>query len=439
MTAGLLRSRRAGVGALTLGVVLLLTPVGVWAQSGSSAGLFNMSAEAAGMSIAFGDPASQPYPVAAGTVPETFATLSTGPSGYALSSVAWPGPLLANAGSLAGLLLPACVPQAGVCTPKPDSQTTNLANYPVRAEAQSPGGTGAQTMGPMTARVEGATSDASASAADFDSTGFVSSAKTSTHSRSYIDGDRAISLAESTTSGVEVAGGVVKMSSVRSFVKISSDGRTTSIERRMIVQGLEIDGHPATIDSKGVHVEGQGGDPAPAVIEPLNKNLLAPFGIEVFLTRPVEERRAGGEAVANTGALVVLWKLGDSGEQIVVSLGGAGAHVQASPGFAVFLDGGVTVAPAAFGGPSGTIGAAAVKEAAAAGGGSPRAGFVPQAPAAAAAPAIVTQPASGQFRGVPPGWVVVGVLGGVLIGFGLRRVQTGGLVPVGACEKERTA
>jgi hypothetical protein len=429
-----IRSRRAGVLGIVLGIVLLVLPVGVWAQTQSpkTVGLFNMSAEAAGMSVRFGDPTEEPYPVAGGTVPETFSTLSTGPSGYALSSAAWPGPLLANAGSLANLLLPACVPQAGVCSPKPDSETTNLANYPVRAEAQSPGGRGEETVGPMTARVEGANADAIAAVTDFDSTGIVTSARTSTHSRSFIDGDRAVSLGESTVSGTELAGGVVKISSVRSAARISSDGAMTTVERSMIVQGLEIDGHAATVDEDGVHVEGEGGDPGAEVTGPVNENILAPFGMEMFLTRPREERKAGGEAVVHTGALVVLWTLGDSGQQILVTLGGAGAHVQASPGFLVSLGDGVVPPAPAFGGPSGTIGAESLN-----GGNAPAApsgGFTPQLPERSLR-ALGAEPA-GSFEGIAPGWVIVGVLGGILIGLGLRRVQAGGLVAAGACENE---
>jgi hypothetical protein len=414
---------------------MLVLPIAVWAQSPPSAGLFNMTAEASGVSMTFGDPTQQPYPVAAGTVPETSTTLGTGPSGYALASVAWPGPLLGNAGSLAGLLLPACAPVAGVCTPKPDSDVTNLANYPVRAEARSSGGHDETTVGPMTARVDGPSSDAFATATDFDATGLVSSARTATHSRSYVDGGNAISSGESVVSGIELAGGVVKMSSVRSFAKITSDGERSTIERTMTVQGLEIDGHPASIDEKGVHVEGEGGDPGSEVTEPLNENLLAPFGMEMFLTRPLVEKRSGGEAAVNTGSLVVLWKLGDSGQQIILSIGGAGAHVQASPNFLALIDqGGELSAPAPpIGAPSGTIGGEAA--AAAAPGAPSGADFAPQLPQRSFG-TLATEPAS-DFQGVAPGWVVVAVLGGVLVGFGLRRIQTAGLVPVGACENGR--
>src|SRR5258708_13093100 len=58
-------------------------------------------------------------------VPESSAYLSYGPVGYGLSSVAWPGPLAANAGSLILVLQPNAPPQA------------TALNSPVRAEARS--------------------------------------------------------------------------------------------------------------------------------------------------------------------------------------------------------------------------------------------------------------------------------------------------------------
>lgn len=436
------RSRRTGLVAIALGAALVLSPVAVWAQSigtPSGAGLFNMSADASGMALTFGNPAEEPYPVAGGVVPQTFTTLTTGPSGYALSSVAWPGPLLANAGSLAGLLLPACAPVGGVCTPKPDSETTALVNYPVRAEAQSPGGLGEENVGPMSARAEGATSEAKVSVSDFDSTGLVSAARTSTRSRTYVEDDKAISIGESVLSGVEVAGGLVKMSSVRSLAKVVSDGVTTTIERKMTIEGLEIDGHTATIDEEGVHFEGEGGDPGSEVTGPLNEELLSHFGMEMFLTRPLEERRSGGEARVKTGSLVVLWKLGDSGQEVLVSLGGAGAHVQASPGFAELLEGGavsdVPVAPA-FGGPSGEIGGQASQGNVPAGDAQDFEPSLPQQQASGRP--LGFEPASERFRGIAPGWVVTALFGGLMIGFGLRRVRAAAFVGAGGCVNERS-
>src|SRR5688572_10406132 len=105
-----MRRRRAGAAIAAAGLVLLATPVAVWAQAEQFTGFYNLTAEASGMAVIFGNPETQPYPTAAGQVPETQATLSNGPSAYALSSVAWPGPLLANAGSLSNVLFPLCIP-----------------------------------------------------------------------------------------------------------------------------------------------------------------------------------------------------------------------------------------------------------------------------------------------------------------------------------------
>ena len=62
-------------------------------------------------------------PVFQAGLPEAQATLSAGPSSYALASLAWPGPLVADLGR--------AVAQGGQDVPIPP--------YPVRAEAHNPG------------------------------------------------------------------------------------------------------------------------------------------------------------------------------------------------------------------------------------------------------------------------------------------------------------
>src|SRR5207248_10759003 len=101
-------SRRTGVLLLVAGVVLLATPVMAAAAPTDSSssdqpqiGLYDVTAESTGIGAPMGDPSSQPYPVAAGLVPNALAQLSAGPSGHALATMMWPGPLAGNAGTLA--------------------------------------------------------------------------------------------------------------------------------------------------------------------------------------------------------------------------------------------------------------------------------------------------------------------------------------------------
>jgi len=436
-----------------------MAPVVAWAdttgsdQAPSFAG-FSLSAEANGIGAVFGNPASQPYPVAGGQVPETLATLSTGPVGYALASAAWPGPLLSNAGSLAGVLLPLCVPNGqGVCSPKPDPQTLALANYPVRAEASSPAGNEEQTLGPMSARSAGNNAEASVSLADFSSAGVVSAGRVTTASKSFIGNNGlATATADSTVAGLTAAEGAVHIDAVHSYVKATTDGVKLSRGRQLTVEGLTVEGHKATVDESGVHFDNQGGpNPANPAIDGANK-ALAGFGITMFLTHPRDDTDKGGTIREDSGALAILWQIpGSGGEQVLISLGGVGVVAQATPALEFGLPdlsalpggseaesgttppNGPTVAPSASV-PSAVPGALLGNEA------------LPYTPSAgthrggrATRRVPVGLAAHVGFAGTPLALVLLAFAGAILIGAGLRRMQNAALVPAhrGGCPLTR--
>src|SRR4051812_20685781 len=176
-------------------MVLLATPVVAAAQTNDSSpsiGFYDVTAEATGIGASVGDPTSQPYPLAAGLVPNSVAQAGAGPSGHALSSIAWPGPLAGNAGSLANV----------IGTPLPPEVVSN-GNDPVKAEAQSAGGgRDEQTVGPMSAVVDGDTVEAKAAVADFSAPGLVSAARVVTKSRDFTDSGKIVAVAESNLQGV---------------------------------------------------------------------------------------------------------------------------------------------------------------------------------------------------------------------------------------------
>lgn len=436
------RSTRTGLALVIAGVVLAVAPVAVHAQTGDGGGgtllSFGLSAESSGVAATFGNPAREPFPVAAVIVPESLTKLDTGPTGFALSSAAYPGPLLANAGTLANLLLPLCDPSGQACAPKPPPEAVNAANYPLRAQASSPGGTSEDTLGPMHAFAEGDETLARSTIADFGSSGIVSAGRIETISRSFLDDGDGVAFAESVLEDVSVAGGQVTLESLRSRVRVVTDGETSDVERELTVTGLEVGGQAATIDEEGVHFGDQGGEnPAHEVVDPTNEELLSHFGIEVFLTRPVEERSEGGVARAHTGSLVVVWKLGDSGQEIVVSLGGAAGRARGAGGLASggAPDVGGFFNPPFVGNPAAGDGSGGVQVS----GGtmfppSPRVG---QAPAPQAAPGSAPTPSVGldatfarEFaKGVTPGWALVWLLSAALVGMGLHRLRSGILDP----------
>jgi len=446
-------TRRAGAVLVVLGVVLLATPLAVWGQTATDEEPaftgFSLEADASGMSIIFGNPDSAPYPLGLGTVPSTVSSLGTGPNGFAQSSAAWPGPLVSNAGSLAATLLPLCDPTGhGICTPKPDSNTLALANYPVRAEAASPAGPNDAAMGPMYAHAKDNASSANATVTDFASNGLVSSSRVTSVSRTFVNGNTATSIGETVIGGISAAGGVIKIDSIHTIAKVVTDGVKSTRTRQITVAGLEINGQKATVDESGVHFAGQGADnPLNPAVEQFNQ-AFKDSGIEMFLTKPLVDTDKDGTVRLNTGALAIWWKIPNSGGyQAIITLGGSGVVSQATAGTTLALpdlSGGAGLQTG--GGGAGGIASGSAGSVLPAGG--VGAGLTLGAPAAAASAlpsgsatqrtTLATAPVAGHvgFDGIAVILVIAALLGAVLAGFGLGRLQLLALAPArgGACQ-----
>jgi hypothetical protein len=446
--------RRSGIVVLVAGLVLLATPLAVWGQAADEAPAFtgfSLEADASGMSIIFGSPDSQPYPLGLGTVPSTLATLATGPSGFAQSSAAWPGPLIGNAGSLAGVVLPLCVPDGnGVCTPKPDSATTALLNYPVRAEASSPAGQSDDAQGPLYAHSKDNASSANATVTDFSSAGLVSSARVTSVSRTFATGSTATSVGETVVSGVSAAGGAIKIDSVHTIAKVVTNGIKSTRTRQISVAGLEVGGQKATVDESGVHFAGQGSDnPLNPAVAQFNQ-AFKDSGIEMFLSKPFSDTDKDGTVRLNTGAVAIVWKIPQSGGyQAIITLGGSGVVSQASAGSALAVPGlsGASDLSGLGGGSSGSIGTTGgsstggVGTALGSGGTTGATGTA--GPVAANAPGagstrLATERIAGHvgFGGIALVLVLAALAGALLAGVGLGRLQLLALEPRrgGACQ-----
>ncbi|MGH2793635.1 MAG: hypothetical protein ACRDKG_04965, partial [Actinomycetota bacterium] len=127
------------------GLGLLAPSAAAQEEPGSGFGTFSLSAGARAVKVI------GPDPIIVGTVPEASVQLRNGPIGYGLASIAWPGALAANAGSLLALLgNPACTPpnpppplppppEIPNCPgiPQPVLDNANALNYPIRAEART--------------------------------------------------------------------------------------------------------------------------------------------------------------------------------------------------------------------------------------------------------------------------------------------------------------
>src|SRR3954471_7152055 len=136
-------------------------------------GGFAILANAPGMQITYDNTAGVggTHPVGYGTVPESTATLETGPIGKGLASVVWPGPLVGNLGASTAVL------PHGSDIPAPVlSLLQQNGNDPVRAEANSGGPPDVSYADPggaatMTAHADANTTSAKATTKGFEAPG----------------------------------------------------------------------------------------------------------------------------------------------------------------------------------------------------------------------------------------------------------------------------
>ncbi|MCU1484461.1 MAG: hypothetical protein JWN67_1207 [Actinomycetia bacterium] len=426
------RSPRVLVAMLVVGLALVAGPVTMaLAQTAddSALGVFDVSADASGVGVSFGDPNTQPYPTAAGLVPSTTAQLGSGPAGHALASMVWPGPLAANAGTLATL----------IGAPLPP-EVLNNANYPVRAEARSSGDRDEQTVGPMSAVVDGGESTARTAFTDFDAPNVVSAARVVTRSRSYLEGSAVTSVAETELGGVEI-GGLIKIDAIRTVARGTTDGAQATMAHEVTVSGVTVQGQGATIDQDGLHLGPQTSENPLTPVAAGANQALAGAGMEAFVTKPSEYRSAGGNGLVSSGSVVFTWKL-DATNRITVVLGGASASLSATPGSAFGLStgdlggfgpvggaGGELVSPGAL--PAVDAGAPSIASPGSSSGGGTDVitpvGFTSSSPVS---------------DRVPMGWMLIGLVGMALVGsslHGLRAKAIDAALVGSTCPLERGA
>ena len=426
--------RRHGRYRLGAGLCLLLGAAAVGlrppaaradASPGSGFTTFSITATAPGFQVAYDFPGAQPSPQAEGEVPQSVAELHAGPEGYALSSVVWPGPLVANTGSTAQLL------NLGL------PSSTSDAGDPIRAEART--GTGPPTVTNTSYPGTSMTATATPGRVEADATtaGTTGSApktgsgNTETDSVSQLTGPAtAVATARSVVQDVNLAGGVVTIRSVTSTAAATSDGTRASASGGTVVNDLRIGGQPAYIDQAGIHL-GQSGPGAPvnSIAATIANQALTGAGMRVAVSQPSTHVQ-GAQVTHDSGNLVFFWTppADTHGDAFTVALGGASVMVGASPAAAL------PPLPASEG-PSPPAGSATIP----AGGpvppaptsplggtGSiPAASGVPSAPAAAATPVVVPAVASRPAAlpgGLAPILVILVIAGSGLIASGLRRL-----------------
>jgi hypothetical protein len=325
-------------------------PAAAASEPGSGFQALNLRATSGGQQF-FADTLAGTAPgSAAGGVPWATADLGRS-SSHALASVAWPGALAGNAGSLLLLLGPSpCLPGddpvthqpipvvGGLCDehapiPQPVMDQYHYLNTPVRAEAQYPTTPNATQTVPG-ASMEAAATSASAAAAAMVGGGYSSDEVSFGTSRSVshldITGPRsATSVGPSFLKDLKIAGGVVTIDSVASRAAVTTTGDHATASGGTDISGLEVGGIPITVDGSGIHAAGNS-VPADTAVEAV-KSILANAGIQLYATAP-SKQVSGGSGTYRAGSLVVVMDVDQAGpkDDVVIVIGGAEATAAAS-------------------------------------------------------------------------------------------------------------
>ncbi|MGZ6792943.1 MAG: choice-of-anchor P family protein [Mycobacteriales bacterium] len=254
------------------------------------------------------------------TVPETTSSLSTGGVGTGLAALAWPGPIVGNAGTTLLVLNPSVPPQA------------TALNDPVRAETHS-GATekASYTTLPGTVMTSSATGDAVRASS---STGTPTALPIGTvqsvtgASSTVLKGAAgAVATATSAVTGLSLAGGQITVGGVTSTATVTSDGTKATTKGSTVVSDLVVGGVHVAVD--GQHLQVAGTSVAnPLSTQTLNEAVKA-LGLTVLVTEPHVVRNGAG-ASYDAGALVLLFSQG--GNSYALTLGRASADLALTPG-----------------------------------------------------------------------------------------------------------
>ncbi|MGZ6793581.1 MAG: choice-of-anchor P family protein [Mycobacteriales bacterium] len=254
------------------------------------------------------------------TVPETTSSLSTGGVGTGLAALAWPGPVVGNAGTTLLVLNPSVPPQA------------TALNDPVRAETHS-GATekASYTTLPGTVMTSSATGDAvHASSSTGTPTALpIGTVQSVTGSSSTVlkGAAGAVATATSAVTGLSLAGGQITVGGVTSTATVTSDGTKATTKGSTVVSDLVVGGVHVAVDGQHLQVAGT------SVANPLSTQTLngavKALGLTVLVTEPHVVRNGAG-ASYDAGALVLLFSQG--GNSYALTLGRASADLALTPG-----------------------------------------------------------------------------------------------------------
>src|SRR4051794_5891080 len=332
-----MRRRRAGaIALLSVGTMTMVAGLaGMTSAHGQTAAAltgYTLTARAPGFEGTEDEPAAQAHPEGQGTVGEATSVLSTD-TGYALSSIAWPGATVGNSGTLLIVLGDGKVP-GGV-----PPQATAL-NDPAKAEARagqgSPDSSFAVPGTTLTAHADPAKAEAVAEISGSQSPAGTFGSQSS-HSTSTLDGS--VGKATSTSRITDIVfGGVVKIGSVTSTAEATTDGTAGKGTSKTVFSDVTVGGQSALIDETGIHA-GPANQPANAVANQIINQSLGKAGVKMTFIGP-ENSGKGAAYDSRAGSVLFTWipPNNPSANVFTLVLGGATASVDASPGIDVAGD-----------------------------------------------------------------------------------------------------
>jgi len=300
-------------------------------SSGSTSfGGFKLQSSGEGATFTYNSPGlipGTPSPLFAASLPESMTNMDSGPSGYALASLVYPGPLVAD--------LPSVLALGGV------PNANQIPAYPVRSQAFYPAGPteASQDLGSGRESVSAAEKTARAETVygAMQLPPMMTAGSVVSTSQSDTEDSQVVTRTRVELSDVDIALGMLHMDSIVTDLVATSNGSDAATDGTTTVSGMKVLGKPATIDATGVHLEPevlrtpdsssssstpldpltQAVQPA---IDPVNKlltdtlgsanedvnKLLSQGGITVRLIEPSEVKKGPDASRLASGVLVTI-------------------------------------------------------------------------------------------------------------------------------------
>lgn len=280
-----------------------LIAVAGWAQGLDAADFsgFDMGAKAAAISFTFDSPSLgiPAKPTGEMNFAYSEASLQSGPSGYGLGSILWPGQVTAALPSF----MHAEIERNCMC----DLPVPTTPNYPVRAESFYPQGPTAATLDAGTMHMRSSAKPTSAEGIAYLNRFSVPAIGTMGNQSSFstlgFDPEGAVAQSEAAATDVSLLDGLIKIDSVVSRLTARSDGEKGTVAGTTTVSGATVQGVGAVvIDAAGVHVADSDVDTA-AQQQALNQ-ILNQAGITMQLSEPVDTI-AGPQARRSLGGVLI--------------------------------------------------------------------------------------------------------------------------------------